>query len=391
MMPATPTTTAQERSLLTTAQKAKIVGIAVLAVAVNLVFWLLYRAILGLVADNAFSSANIAPTLLTFFAFIAMLAFAAVVSILVEERLLARGILLLCAVAPLLAFGVSLSSIISVLLLLLAFWQYEWSIKGETADRITFSPTKSAQAGLGMAITLILLVIAVTFHGSLSKTNQGTSTLDAFLNFTGDTANQLLATEVPRYDPNEPLDTFLFRLLSEQGEKTVQQEAQKHGFSITQSLGVIQPTGIVEALGGVRMDDLLGTLPAGLRSRVATDPQALQQYATQQVDTVFYGAFSVMRNQLIEKLGIAANGKTPIGEVVRDVIRKNLQHKVGSYASFVPSLFAVTIFVTLQIFSFFYTWLVVVCVSLLFWLLRAMKLIVLQSVETKKQQPVLTE
>lgn len=374
---------------LTSHANKKIIGLGVVTLAVHVAFWFFFGQVLAAVTRSSFDTSDLATVGLTFILFLGTISMTALLSVLVQERRIARGILVLCALSYLAIFGFSSFTIVAVLLLILGVLFYEWSIKRETADRVRFSVGPSAQAGLGLTITIFLIVLAVTFQGALARSVVSGSTTDALLKFSGGIVNKILSAEVPNYDQNETLDTFLSRVIATQADQTVQDQTKAHGIDLG-SLTGLKPDAIVEGLGGVPATDLLNLLPADVQSRVGANPQELTDALNAQANSVYAAAYTAMRDQVIAKLGVTATGSTPVGEIVNKVVAKNLQPKVGAYAKFIPSIFAVSVFLLLQIFSFLYAWIVVLLALFFFTLLKATGFVHLEKVEVEQERPVLT-
>jgi hypothetical protein len=373
------------------AQRPKVGMLALLAVGANILLWFFTHSLLNLRADH--TPFDLWFWIIGSFAcFFIALAFVGIVALLVHERTIARGILLLSAFAYLVWFRLGWYSFISIVLLLLAFWQYDWQVKVEESLRVKFSVKKSMRHGLSLTIALCLLAVSLTFYGNtIQKNDMAGTSLDPLTEIVGNTANQVLALQVPDYNPRETVDDFLLRVMSEQVKKQMSGEQKELVEQTDFNLKDLQnPEKFLQTVSDEDLESILQSLPPDARADVGDDPKKLKQFLEQGNATIQQG-LDEGRTQLLAQLKIDAEGSTPIGEVIKQFIGKQIDTILGPYAMFIPPLLALTIFFTLSIFTFLYAFLIKLLAAIIFFIFRVTKFTRIRTITTDVEVATLGE
>lgn len=364
---------------LAPAQRGKVGLLAILCILSGLLMWFFYFNLLKVDFSESTRFDLWFWPIGSFVSFFFLVAFVAITALLVHERLISRSIFVLTALTYLVWFRLGWYTFFSLGLVLLALWQYDWQIKEEESLRIKFSVTKSMRHGLSAVIALILLAVSLTFYGhSIQNQPIMGSSLDPITEVSGNIANQLLALQVPEYNPKETLDDFLFRIASQQTKKLLD---QRGGGQVSGSFS--NASSLVDELAQVDFSRVASLLPEEVRRQVENDPERLKAALTEQANASVKQEFTKVRNKLVTDLGIAATGVTPMGEVLKQLIGKQLTSFLGPYEYFIPPLLALTIFFSLSIFTFLYAAIIKLFAFIIFSIIRASRFVQIRTVDAK--------
>lgn len=372
----------------TKAEVPQVALLGVLAVVASVGAWVMLGRALRLDVLHITLHAGIILAI-TAVAFFFVLATVGLIGMLVHDTLLAKILLLLNATLYLLFFGRSLASVIAFLLLVLAYLLYDQQIKGEQKDRIRFSVVNSLRPGLGMTMTIVLIAISLTFY-NVTKSLVGTTTspLDDVVRGAASATNRVLAVQVPGYNPDMTLNDFVLHL--------AYREIQKHTAGDVQ-LPDQPPKSIgqyVQSLVGNDTNGIIAKLPASIKQQLTTTKQdaaaeaALQQAA--QLPQV-QQAVNDAQAQLLDTLKIDADGSARMGDVVQQYLNTQIHRYVGPYEKFFPSILALSLYFTLQVFSFVYSILIGALTALLLTVLRWSGVVHIRTVDAKAQYASLTK
>ncbi|MFA6098714.1 MAG: hypothetical protein WCV50_02990 [Patescibacteria group bacterium] len=288
----------------------KIIFLAILVVAATLLFWLAWHNVLttGVKFNRSFE--NILVIISTLLAFCLMFSLLAIAEITVVKRLLTWLMVVVSGLVIFIFFPVSLWTMISFLLVVLAFLFWKREIRVDMESRSKFLPQRVVSAGLKGAVTLLLLASCFAYYGYMVTGTDASKRLDQALVDDGAKAinNILVLYFKDKYSPKMTLDEFIRQnslAAVEQAElKTGQAELDK---------------AINEGLAGAEQE-----------------------------------AVDTFRESLLDTFQIQASGSDTMDEVEKKIVSKNVDKYIGSFKKFIPALLAISLFFVLNIFSFVY-------------------------------------
>ena len=371
---------------LTSGQRVRVGILAAFTVFSSTLLWMCYHTVLAIGLTHALWW--IILSFLSLFLFVALVA---IVALLVHERMIAWSIYILAILTHLIWFRYGWYSSIAVLLLVIGCLYYDWQIKTEESLRIRFSVSKSMRYGLSTTIALVLLAISLTFYGhSVAKQQLAGSSLSPLHEMAGNTVNQAIALQIPDYDPKETVDDLLYRLMTAQIKKQVEGEAQDRGVQAPE-IDFSNPAASFEQLSNLDLSAIINELPPEIRSQVGDDPEALRQYIQDRGNAMIESRFVTERNKILSDLGVQAQGSTPVGEVVKQLVAKQLEKFLGPYEVFVPPLLALTVFFTLSIFIFLYAGFMKAFATLIFAIIKGTGFVKIQTIDAEVEVATLSD
>lgn len=376
--------------LLTSGQRLKVGVLALLTVATSVFFWMCVSVILNLDLSN-FVRGSLLWIILGFLAFFLLIAFVAIMALLVHDRVIAWSILILATLTHLIWFRFGWYTSISLVLLVAGFFYYDWQIKGEESLRIKFSVTKSMRYGLSTVIALVLLALSLTYYGhTVQKQQLVGSSLNPVSEMAGNTMNQAIALQIPDYDPKESVDELLYRVMTAQIKKQMEGEAESRGVEVPK-IDFSNPAASIEQLSNLDLSQVIDKLPPEIRSQVGDDPEKLREYILDRGNALLEAEFVSTRNKILSDLGVFAQGSTPVGEVVKQLVAKQVNDLLGPYEGFIPPLLALTVFFSLSIFIFLYAMFIKLFASIIFAIVKATGFVQIRTMDAEVEVATLSE
>lgn len=375
-----------------TAWSAKEKSVVAIVLAVVLIvsglLWTTARTILTGEAAPSLEEIRWPTIIAAFTLYFCLIALAGVIAIIVRSRFLTRGAYVLVAALPFVWFGVSFPTVIAALLLFISLWQFDWNVRTETAHRTHFAVFKSLHYGLGFAVTLSLLAVSFLFYSTVERSRpQAATPVDAAIAGASNAVNQILALQVPSYDPAESIDALLRRTVMPQLENIITQgiaQAGNKGENEGTEPSLTNPAQLLAMLGTTGAQAVLQELPQNVRDELEKNPQDIEKILAETQQQTIDQALASFRDQLIGQLKVDADGSTPIGDVVKQLLDRTLRPRLTPYARFIPPVLALVMFVILQLFHAVYVPLISILAALFIGVLRAAKVLRV----TTEQQPV---
>lgn len=372
---------------LTRRQWAVLALLAALTLAMSVMLWWNYHALLLLPVGKLLSAGAVSTMVAALFAFCATLTTIAVLGLLARPAFIGVVVIILAACLPLVFFAPLPTTFLGILVLFIAYYQYYLNVRRETGLRKKFSVAKNIHYGMTGCIALTLVVLSLLFYGTTARDGLRTvSGAETIADFSGAAVNQFLSVKVPAFNPHESLDDFFYSVLSEYMKNGALPPAPKEGdvaFDIT------DPGSSIEQLVSADLYPFLAQLPQDVRRRASEDPRILQQELARASNAAFQQQFTEMRNTFIQQVGITATGETSMGEVVKMITGKYLTPKIKPYERWIPPLLALSLYFVLQIFSFLYIALINLFAMIALGLLRAAHLVALTKKTAEVEEVVL--
>ncbi len=367
----------------------KVLLLGILTVFAGLAFWFFTSLLLSSGTELLTTGAGRIRLIVTFISFFLFIAFSGLTGMLIRRQLSVFSIMVLAALAYLPFFGLSALTLLAFLAVLVGLTQFAWHLKTEQRERLRFSVSKVLRPGIGLTITLLLVAVSLTWYAMTTKrAGPSASPLEAFVNSAANTTNRVLASQVPGYNPSESLDAFLLRQALTQAQKESNRILEEQGVAVpTESSD--ESTDIVQQIGNVDLQALFSQLPAEVRAQAGTDPEALKQQLMQEGNARVEQELAQARDELLSNLQIEAEGNTPMGEVIRQFLFKQISRYIGPYEKFLPTLLALSLYFTLQVFAFLYVLFITMLCEFLFWLLKAAGVVSIQRVDAQQEVPTL--
>ncbi len=376
-------------SVWSTKERNVVAVILVLMLLISALLWMTTQTILTGGVAPSIDAIRWTTILVAFLLYFFLIALAGVSAIIVRSRWIMRGALALLALLPFAWFGFSLPTVIAAILLFVAFWQFDWNVRIETMHRTHFAVLKSLHYGLGFAVSLSLLAISFLFYSAVERSQSSTTTpVDAAVEGASSAVNQILLLQVPSYDPTETVDALLRRLALPQIEKAVRKGAANvtpdSGKNDNKEPSLTNPAQLLDMLGMSGAQAVLQELPQNVRDELASKPQDIETILAGAQEQTVNRALAELRDQLLQEMKVDANGATPIGDIIQQLLDSSLRPKLTPYQHFIPPVLALAMFVILQLFHAVYIPLIIVFAALIVSLLKVCKILHIRTV----QQPV---
>ncbi len=254
-------------------------------------------------------------TLLTFafvlFAFALMFAVVGLTALLIQRSLVFYVIVAVGALSHVAFFPVSLSNMIAIIAMILAFILWRKNIRSDMETRISFKVSQVIPAGLGIAISLILLSVSFTYYSFLITRQESERLLSGIVKTAVVSVDRVLPRYVAHYSPDMTLDEFI-------RESTVQPSQQ-----------------VTTTLGFPGTAEIEKSIQEGLASA--------QGQLTDEARAKFLSTF-----------GITASGTDRMEVIVEKIVNQQLEKYVAPYKKFLPAVLALSLFFVLKIFDIVY-------------------------------------
>ncbi len=321
----------------------KIVFLGCLVVVLTALFWLTLDLIFAGDFSFVVNLATILSMAAAFLAFSLMFAIVGITEMVVSNKLFLLLIVGVAALTHFLFFPISLFSVISVILLILAFLYWKREIRLDLQSRLKFTPRRVVQAGLSTAIGLAILAVSFTYYGFLVSGPNGSSrVVDSLVRGIADTINKILPTTYPEYKPSMTLDAFI---------------AGTSGIS--------------------------GAGAAGIGAGIS------EQIINEAVKQAQGKALTEARQSFLDAFHIQANGTDTMDTVVQKIVRRQISQYVDPYVKFLPALFALALFFLLRIFTFLYKALIETFSTIVFTILKWMRFLSIEKIQVEAERVAL--
>lgn len=350
-------------------ERGKVMLLTALGFGVGVLAWYCVRQALGIDILHVTISDmwRLATAYVVLFLFLGL---ATMIGLLVADTIIAKVLMGILAASYFVWFPVSQLTLLAFLAIVLALLFYDWNIKGEMHDRISFSVAKIVRATLGLTLTLFIAAIALTLYArSLSDVGTPVSPITAFISGASATTNRVLASVVKGYSPDETLDEFLLRLALTQ--------ANTRGIASVPNKQQSSP--FINQVTSTDTAAIVDRLPPDLRRQIEQNAQ-LKEELVQQSAPFVQEEIKQTREQFLKGLGVKADGSTTMSNLVHLVLAKQIEKFVGPYERFLPTLLALSLYFTLQIFSFIYSAAITLFAVALFWMLKSSRFAYVQTV-----------
>lgn len=332
----------------------KSIALGSATVLISFLCWWAVSKAMGLSVLSLLEGKNWIGLVLALVVFFFFLAFISLSSLLIDDKKILGVTLALSAFSSLAWFhGQWFFNLVGILIFV-GFWQFAWHIRREENARVRFSLSTVIHHGLGTMIAVTTLSVALIYYGvQLEKrTTPDVSPTDSIVTTSTNVINQLLTLQMPGYSQDEPVDTFLIRVLANAGNEK--------DFNPLKGLNPISPEALLEQL------------PEDVRDQLPADPNAaIDEYLKTQAGIEVQTQIADIRNDLFSQFGIVGSGKTPMRDVVRQLVAKPVTEALPPYEKFIPPVLALSLFFALQIFAFLYILVITLIAELLFVIFKA--------------------
>jgi len=290
----------------------KIAVLMVLVMSSMALFWFALSRVFvgeGGIIARSFSAAGSLGT------FALMMACIGLTAVVMRSRIFFFIALFVGAFTIILFYPLHITQGIAALLLWVGCVLWQFNVRSDAKSRISFSAVKIIGAGLGGAITFVLIAVSFTYYGHLVQEENGSNRfMNDIIGISVSSVNRLLPKYIPDYQPEMTLDEFIL------GATSIDVSAP--GLSDNPLIGDVIQEGITSAQGVI----------------------------TEQG-----------RNQFLATFDISAEGTDTMDMVVRKIAEKRVGTVIERYKKFIPAILALSLFFVLNIFRFLYILLTVGC------------------------------
>lgn len=366
----------------------KVIALGTGAFVFNILLWILYRVVVqnGLSLTDGWSFLfGVLPSFLALFFAVASVG---VLAYLVKDRSFTFLILGVLSLLPLAFYPFHVASLAAAALVFVGFAQYDFRIKNDVRQRLTFSVLATVRHGIDVAILCVLAAASLLFYAATNTggtTNQ--SAIVPIAESAGNAANQLLALQVKGYDARETVDDFFIRMLGDLAKKQAEGKDISGG---QEGFDLKNPSSIIDQLQTQGLADVYNNLPVEIRQQLQQDPESVRASLNAQLQQQLQTQVTDVRDQVLSGLKISANGATPIGDVIHSLVSREVEKMLQPIENLVPPLVSVALFLTLAIGGFIYTLATEALVMFLMWVLKETKFYTIVEENAKRQLVSLT-
>ncbi|MBI4093220.1 MAG: hypothetical protein HY420_04825 [Candidatus Kerfeldbacteria bacterium] len=263
--------------------------------------------------------------------------------------------------------GQTLPVWLGVLIEMVAVASFARNARIESTMRIRFSIWKTMTFGITTTITLMLAAVALyTFYG-FTRPGADDRIKQLLVGAAVPALNATLPRVLPDYRPDATIDE-LIRSGLPSGRSIID--------NIQFNQGDVTKRAVEEELKNRDLD--LGPVDLNkifTQNRVNTDE--LAKLIDEQVQKLGNEFVAATRTELSKVLGVELTGSERAEDALRTVLNDRYDQTIGKFKSFMPFIFAGSLFFTLALFSLLYMYLAWFLGLATYWLLRAFHLIVI--------------
>jgi len=374
----------------------KIIGLSLIALLTSLVGWMFMELVF---TDLEFTLAL--PSLRMLWNFIWALIFLffslaifGIISALESRNLFKLIMSLALPLTLLLVIGLNLYTLIGAGLWVVGFLQFGYKVREERNERTKVSINKYLRHGLGLLISSMILAISISFYGTaITRGAEKMDPVDVLAKFSTNGVNQFLTMQLPGYNPEMTLDEFLFFVFANQFKGSLPEvqaqelpENNADEFNSETLLG-IDISDLLKDLEGVSPQEMEEILPPGFFEQIKNDPALITGVYQSIQDEVIGQQIASAREELLKSLDIEAQGTDPVGSVIEQALKVQLNGIFRPFKYLIPPILALTIYFLLQIFGFIYVWIVRLMAVLVYGLLKVTRFFRIDT-ETVKSQVI---
>ncbi|MFC1662708.1 hypothetical protein ACFL04_00900 [Patescibacteria group bacterium] len=373
-----------EAKRLSSGQLWRLVILGTIVLLMSMLFWWSFSSFVGGSFNGVTPLAIVGSIVMQLLLFCSWLALVGIINVASSHYHSAYIAVVPSTITHFIFYGISAYSALVFVLLNMAFFYFARGVQNEANERIHFSVPKSIRAHLGTAVILVLLSISLMFYVQtvVSKTTSNVEPVDVIANSTAGLVSNVIAYQVPEYEPEMPLDEFLFI-----GLKDVTGSFVPEDVSAGSDFPAVEPAELsrefLAALERGEIDrqqvsqELIAKAEAGQLTTEDVLSGASGDYVQEQVEQV--------RQELLDSFGVEADGDEPVISVLRKITLKIISDNIGPYEAFIPPFLALALFLVLIIFAWLYNIIIKGLASFYVWLLRIMKVLVYEYRDVKQQ------
>jgi len=229
--------------------------------------------------------------------------------------------ILLGAISALVIFPLTIATAAGCLVIVIAWGRYWAMVSEEAMSRLKYSLVKNTTHGLGSAITLTVLAVALFYLGYASTTRETNDQfIDRATEGAGSAVVNILEKQLPGFKAEMTVDDFLSQYGQNQISTVVPMDFIPQQFN--QSL-----------------------LPDAERSRLES------------LDTVTRkAALAEARAAMLVPLNITVNGNERMDTVIKALVAEKIKPLLEDYEHYIPPVLALAVFSALSLLGMVYFW-----------------------------------
>ena len=292
---------------------------------------------------------------LLFLSFVLWSAFFIISASLISKKRVIYFISLLNSLAVFIFFGLNVYSAISFLLLCYILVHYGTKVFLETRGRIKFSLYLSMRHGLTWLVTIVLLVVSLTYYHAYTQEGQKEDSFrQSIITSTVSFTNSTVKWQIPEYAPEMSLDDFI-KLLSGQSLSSLDSEA----------LGSL---GLTQGLSENEIQKLL-------QDQIVASGQMLEGELLAQT-----------RDEFLKRFEIRAKGTDSMDAVMVKILEKYVDRFIVPYEKYFPLIITLSLFFALSVFAPIFTILIKIFALIFFYILMWSGFAVKQKIQIEAER-----
>lgn len=368
-------------------ERNRIIGLGLIEILIAVIGWFYTSRALNVGLFDFSGGGAWVFLLLATLIFWLMIAWKAIVSMLINPSWIAISLHALASLAIFIWFYFSIWSVLAYLVFVAGIFAFHQSILSEAGNRLRFSAIRIIHFGRGYAIVGSLLTISILFYSmSAAAQQESDDPAQSVTKSLANAVNQTLELRFDTYHPEETVDQFLQRMIIEGIRSPQQSEGSIEDLNPADFLNPLKQ---VEVLSTLSREAFLAELPEDVRNTVLQNPDELQTMFANRSNAAVEAQFENVRNQLLSALKLEASGSTRLGEIVETLISEKMGSQLRRYVTAIPPVLALVLFLVLNIFSLLYRLLLDGLVGGVFALLKLSKVVVMKRHEVTAEYPSL--
>jgi len=240
------------------------------------------------------------------------------------------------------------------------------NVRHEESGRVRFSVVKILTYGMTLVIALMLLGVAFFSYAGFSRGATTGKLQDALVEGTVKTLNGSLPVFLKGYAPAMTVDEFIGLQLPD--IQAIVSDLSASGFTADDRAKFEQQ------LLGQGIDPKSADLDRLFAAR-PDERQVLVAEINRQLSETTQAAISTARDRIAESFGVTLQGSERVDDAFRKILHERISRLTRPNEHLVPPLLAISLFLTLELFTFVYIWLIWLMGLILFFLYRNFNLV----------------
>ncbi|MDZ7798121.1 MAG: hypothetical protein U5L76_00720 [Patescibacteria group bacterium] len=337
-------------------QKIKILAMSIVTFGGGLLSWYaLFRVLKnGIRLESGQVISSLVTLLFPVLSFCLWVALVGLVAVFVNKKWLRNLTYFLSVALVFIFFGISIYTFLVFIFISLGFLFFARGVRKERDDRIKFHILNCIKVHLLFTFLICVLGVSILFYAQLvgqerSDDEKISSILAGNL---ANIVNLVLESQFETYNPDMTLDEFILT----GAESFVENIGSQIGDEVKVEESFQQQE---------LQEEIQRAIDSGQIKREKIPPEILKKIDEGRLETkdiveaeltgLFTEELSQARDDFLKQMGIEASGDEKIGSVIKKIVSVKLDEGMASYENIIPPVLAVTLFISLAIFNYFYS------------------------------------